>query len=73
MFKNIKDKRVLITGASGGIGSCMVLLFADYQAKVGIHHHNGKKEAENLVRQVEKKMGVQYLFKLTSLKILPIL
>ena len=68
MFKNIKDKRVLITGGSGGIGSCMVLLFADYQAKVGIHHHNGKKEAENLVRQVEKKNGCAVSFQANLLE-----
>tara|TARA_B100000315_G_scaffold245699_1_gene271935 strand:+ start:876 stop:1622 length:747 start_codon:yes stop_codon:yes gene_type:complete len=57
VFKNIKDKRVLITGASGGIGSCMVLLFAEHQAIVGVHYHHGKEEAENLVRQVEKNRG----------------
>ncbi len=57
MFKGIKGKRVLITGASGGIGSCMVLLLADHQAKIGVHYHNGKKEAEDLVRQVEKSEG----------------
>ena len=57
MLKGIKGKRVLITGASGGIGSCMVLLLAEHQAKIGIHHHNGKKEAENLVQQVEKNQG----------------
>ncbi len=68
MFKNIKDKRVLITGASGGIGSCMVLLFADHHAKVGIHYHNGKKEAENLVRQVEKKHGYAASFQADLLK-----
>ncbi len=62
MFKNIKDKRVLITGASGGIGSCMVLLFAEYKAIVGVHHHQGKEEAEDLVRQVEKNQGCAVSF-----------
>ena len=43
MFEGIKDKKVLITGASGGIGSFTALLFAEYGANVGVHYNKGKE------------------------------
>ena len=57
MFESIKNKKVLITGASGGIGSCMTRLFAKYGASVGIHYNNGENESTILVDKI-KKMGV---------------
>ena len=57
MFESLKNKKVLITGASGGIGSCMALLFAEYGASVGIHYNAGEKESSLLVEKI-KKMGV---------------
>ena len=57
MFESLKNKKVLITGASGGIGSCMALLFAEYGANVGIHYNVGKNESTILVDKI-KKMGV---------------
>ncbi|MEK9627551.1 MAG: SDR family oxidoreductase [Nitrospinota bacterium] len=57
MFESIKDKKVLITGGSGGIGSCMSLLFAEQGAHVGIHYNVGEKESSELVDKI-KKMGV---------------
>ncbi|MCH8157168.1 MAG: SDR family oxidoreductase [Nitrospinae bacterium] len=57
MFKSIRDRRVLITGASGGIGACMVLLFAEHGAVVGVHYNQGKEEADRLVREIEKNGG----------------
>ena len=56
MFESIKNKKVLITGASGGIGSCMALLFAKYGASVGIHYNVGENESTILVDKI-KKMG----------------
>jgi 3-oxoacyl-[acyl-carrier protein] reductase len=63
MFESIKGKRVLITGASGGIGSCMATLFAEYGAMVGVHYNNGENEASRLVDQIEKKGGTGVLLK----------
>ena len=57
MFESIKNKKVMITGASGGIGSCMARLFAKYGASVGIHYNNRKNESTILVDKI-KKMGV---------------
>ena len=55
MFEGIKNKRVLITGASSGIGSAMVQLFADYGACVGIHYNKNKDSAVSLLKKVRKQ------------------
>ena len=39
IFSSLKGKRVLITGASGGIGRSMSYLFAKSGATLGIHYN----------------------------------
>lgn len=68
MFEDIKNKRVLITGASGGIGSAMALLFADYGAHLGLHYWGNKKDAIELLRQVREKTNEAELFRADFLK-----
>ena len=31
---NLKDKKILITGATGGIGNCLVRKFSNYNSKI---------------------------------------
>ncbi len=57
MFPGLDGKRVLITGASGGIGSCLARLFAEYGALLGLHYHQNRTETEALVREIEKTDG----------------
>ena len=45
MFEDLKNKRILITGASGGIGECLAKKFAHYGAIVGMHYNTNKKQA----------------------------
>ncbi|MBA3052129.1 SDR family oxidoreductase [bacterium] len=54
-FKDIKDKKVLITGASGGIGAGIARLFASYGACLGIHYCSAKKNAVRLAEEIKKK------------------
>lgn len=57
MFRDLKGKKTLITGASSGIGECTAELFSSQGAVVGIHYHTGKTAAENLVRKIQKNGG----------------
>ena len=57
MFECIKDKKVLITGATGGIGSHLAVMFAEYGALVGVHHNRSIAKANQIVREIEKKGG----------------
>lgn len=52
MFEEIKNKRVLITGASTGIGACTAQLFASYGAIIGIHYNSNREKAKNLAKKI---------------------
>lgn len=62
MFEEIKDKKVLITGATGGIGSSMVELFSTYGAVVGIHYWQNKGKAKKLVTKFKRKSEKTKIF-----------
>ena len=51
----MKDQVVLITGASGGIGSVMAAQFAEVDAKVIIHYNHQQKKAEGLCKELKGK------------------
>jgi len=49
----MKDQVVLITGASGGIGSVMAAQFAAVDAKVILHYCSQPEKAENLCKELK--------------------
>jgi len=51
----MKDQVVLITGASGGIGSVMASQFAEVEAKVIVHYNSQKQRADSLCNNLEGK------------------
>ncbi len=57
MFNGLKGKRVLITGASGGIGTSMVRLFAAEGARIGIHYCRNERQARALHCEVTRRDG----------------
>lgn len=49
---DLRKDVILVTGATGGIGSAIVRLLAEYSATIAIHYHNDRKRASQLARQI---------------------
>jgi len=54
MVTDLKNKVVLITGASTGIGAAAARAFAQHGSKVAVHYNASKDAAEAVARDVEK-------------------
>ncbi len=52
MDTGLDGKVVLITGASGGLGSQMVRVFAEEGARVVLHYHTRRDAAESLLGEL---------------------
>jgi 3-oxoacyl-[acyl-carrier protein] reductase len=59
METGLAGKRVLVTGASGGIGGACVRAFGDEGCRVVVHYHRGRERAEEVVRKLEGGVAVQ--------------
>jgi len=57
---NYKDKKVLITGGSKGIGAACVELFYRYGAKTVFTFNSDKKSADKLFEKLDKPESVKY-------------
>lgn len=57
MIEDLKNKVVLITGASTGIGAAAATAFGKNGAKVAVHYNKSKAEAEKVAKAVEKAGG----------------
>ena len=53
METGLRDKGVVVTGASGGIGAACARSFAAEGARVFVHYHRGRERAEALSAALE--------------------
>ena len=56
-MRDLKDKVVLITGASSGIGAAAATAFAEYGARVAIHCNTHPEQAQAVLAQVRAAGG----------------
>jgi 3-oxoacyl-[acyl-carrier protein] reductase len=63
MFEEIRNKRVLITGASSGIGACTAEIFAYYGATVGIQYNSSDRDAKDLGKKISDQFSSPFLIK----------
>jgi 3-oxoacyl-[acyl-carrier protein] reductase len=52
MTSDLKNKVVLITGASTGIGAAAALAFARVGCKLAVHYNASKEAAEGVAREI---------------------
>lgn len=57
MIEDLKNKVVLITGASTGIGAAAAIAFGANGAKVAVHYNKSEAQAEKVAAQVEQAGG----------------
>lgn len=69
VFEGIDGIRVLVTGASSGIGNSIARLFGVAGAKVGVHYCNSRKGAEAVTEEIIGAGGQARMFQADLLKL----
>jgi 3-oxoacyl-[acyl-carrier protein] reductase len=60
---DFKDKIVVITGTSRGIGAAAAVLFGKFGARIIINYHNNEKQAAEIKQQIAKTGGSARIFR----------
>jgi 3-oxoacyl-[acyl-carrier protein] reductase len=68
MFESVAKKRVLITGASSGIGAAIARCFAEHGARVGIHYSRSEAQASALAEEIRKDAAQVRVFQANLLE-----
>ena len=54
IYEDLKSKKILVTGASSGIGSATAVMFSKQDCFLGVHYFRTKDGAEKTLEQVKK-------------------
>ena len=54
IYEDLKDKKVLVTGSSSGIGAATAKMFAEQGSFVGVHYYRTKDGGEKTLKEVNK-------------------
>jgi len=54
IYEDLKGKRILVTGASSGIGAATAIMFAGQGSFVGVHYFQSQQGAEEVLQQVKQ-------------------
>lgn len=61
-MNDLKDKVVLITGASSGIGAAAAMAFGRQRARVAVHYRSRERAAQDIVAQIKEAGADAALF-----------
>ena len=57
IYEDLKGRKVLVTGASSGIGAATAVLFSKQACFVGVHYFRTQDGAKKTLRKVKKNSG----------------
>lgn len=61
LLADLKDKAVLITGASTGIGAALAKAYGAQGCKVGLHYNSNVQKADELAKEIKNAGGEVFL------------
>jgi 3-oxoacyl-[acyl-carrier protein] reductase len=62
-LQDLNERRILVTGASTGIGAAAAIAFASFGARVALHFNQNEKAAQSVAAEIGRLKGTAILLK----------